>query len=296
MITVTFKEGQKWKLGLKTDKGILDVEQRMVQLGVNGPITVQEWIEKGDSIQEIVDLLLSAEDQELEFLDESTLEWGPCVTEPQKIICVGLNYRRHAEESKMAIPAQPILFSKYNNALNGHLGDIYIPDGAMQLDYEAELAIIIGKEAKMVEKEDALSYVYGYATANDVSARDWQMKSSQWLLGKTSDGFCPIGPYLVSKDEIPKPNNLKIQTTLNGQVRQNSNTSDMIFYCDEIVSYISKHFTLQPGDVILTGTPEGVILGYEESEREWLKEGDEVSIEIEGLGRLTNTVRDLKES
>jgi 2-keto-4-pentenoate hydratase/2-oxohepta-3-ene-1,7-dioic acid hydratase in catechol pathway len=294
MITVTFEKNGAWHLGIKTEKGILDVSAFAEETGAEGvPLSADQVIASGEEgkqvLSRLVDQALSSE--AVRFLAEDELAYGPCVTNPQKIICVGLNYRRHAEESNMAPPEAPLLFSKFNNTLTGHGREVKLPAASKQVDYEVELAIVIGKEAKDVEKEEALSYVYGYCTANDLSARDLQFKSSQWLLGKTCDGFSPIGPYLVSADEVGDPQNLRIRTWVNGEVRQDSNTSDMIFYCDEIISYISKHMTLYPGDIILTGTPEGVILGFPEDKREWLKDGDEVTVEIENLGRLTNTMR-----
>ncbi len=221
-------------------------------------------------------------------LPEDDIRFGPCVTNPQKIVCIGLNYRKHAEETKAPIPKYPILFSKFNNALTGHGRDVTLPKTSAEVDYEAELAIVIGKRAKDVSEEEALDYVFGYCCANDLSARDLQLRTPQWLLGKTCDGFCPLGPYLVTADEVGDPNRLYIRTTVNGQVRQHSNTADMIFSCRQIVSYISRHMTLLPGDVILTGTPEGVVLGYPKEKRVYLQPGDVVSVEIERLGVLTN--------
>jgi 2-keto-4-pentenoate hydratase/2-oxohepta-3-ene-1,7-dioic acid hydratase in catechol pathway len=191
----------------------------------------------------------------------------------------------------MPFPPAPILFSKLNNTINAHEKEINLPNHSSQVDYEAELAIIIGKIARNVKKDDALSVVYGYCIANDVSARDLQSQSSQWLLGKTSDGFSPIGPYLVSKEDVENPNDLNIVSYLNEEIRQNSNTSDMIFSCEELISFISEHFTLQPGDIILTGTPEGVILGLPEERRAWLKDGDVVEVKIDKLGKLSNTFK-----
>src|SRR5690625_4723130 len=156
--------------------------------------------------------------------------------------------------------------------------------------YEVELGIVIGQEAKDVSIENALDYVFGYVTANDVSARDLQFVSSQWMLGKTCDGFCPVGPYLVTGNDVGNPNDLTLKTYVNGEERQHSNTADMIFHCDEIVSYISKHMTLTPGDIIITGTPEGVAMGDQEGEERWLQPGDEVTVEIEKLGSLTNRI------
>lgn len=156
------------------------------------------------------------------------------------------------------------------------------------MDYEAELAMIIGVEARNVSVDDALEYVLGYCNANDLSARDLQFRSTQWLLGKSCDGFCPLGPYLVTSDEVSDPDHLSITCKVNGEIRQSSNTADMIFSTSEIISYVSIYMTLNPGDVILTGTPEGVVLGSPESEQRWLRRGDIVTVEIEGLGALIN--------
>ncbi|WP_168119508.1 fumarylacetoacetate hydrolase family protein [Paenibacillus sp. HB172176] len=221
--------------------------------------------------------------------DEADVEFGPCITRPSKIICVGLNYRKHAEETNAAIPAYPILFNKFDNTITAHGKDVPLPiKVSSEVDYEAELGIVIGKQAKYVSKEDALSHVFGYCNVNDLSARDLQMRTQQWLLGKSCDGFSPVGPYLVTADEVGNPNALAIRCVVNGEVRQSSNTSDMIFHCDEVVSYISQHMTLYPGDIILTGTPEGVVLGLPPEQRVYLKNGDVVTIEIEKLGKLTN--------
>jgi 2-keto-4-pentenoate hydratase/2-oxohepta-3-ene-1,7-dioic acid hydratase in catechol pathway len=289
----TFQKDGKWALGVHTEKGILDVESAALgKANADTPITVKELIRQGEEgISKITLLIERAGDSNL-YLEETGLIFGPCVPEPQKIICVGLNYRKHANEAGMTAPEFPLLFSKFPNALAGHLEKVKLPGTVKQADYEAELAIIIGKEGSNINKEDALTYVFGYACANDLSARDLQFKSSQWLLGKTCDGFCPIGPFLTTADEIPEPNNLDIQTYVNGVARQDSNTSDMIFHCDEIISYISSHMTLFPGDIILTGTPEGVIMGLPDEEKVWLKNGDIVKVEIQGLGSLeTRLVR-----
>lgn len=295
MKTLTFYKRGKPKFGVKTDHGIVDVESAIKthiapDKQRHYPTNVNELISGGDVAKQKLNQLLSTVEGNVTYLNEEELDIGPCVLGPQKIICVGLNYRKHAEESNMHIPQQPILFSKFNNTLTGHKQDVKLPARSSQVDYEAELAIVIGKTAQNVSKEEALSYVYGYCNANDLSARDLQMQTPQWLLGKTCDGFCPVGPYLVSRDEVDDPNNMRIRAVVNGEVRQDSNTSDMIFHCDDIISYCSHHMTLEPGDLILTGTPEGVILGYEEDKRVWLKDGDEVIIEIEKLGRLSNTM------
>ena len=277
---LNFKRDGKYVLGVKREEGILEI---------NTLASITELINGGDESIKSVDILLREEIQGA-LLKEEELELGPSVLEPGKIICVGLNYRKHAEESGMAVPETPILFNKFNNALAAHKENVNLPQEVQQGDYEAELAIVIGKKGKNIKKEEALSHVFGYSCANDLSARDLQFKTSQWLLGKTSDGFCPIGPYLVTADEIKNPNKLGIRTFHNGVLRQDSNTSDMIFYCDEIISYISKFMTLYPGDVILTGTPEGVIMGLPEDEKDWLKAGDVIKVEIEGLGSLETQI------
>ena len=208
---------------------------------------------------------------------------------PPNILCIGLNYKRHAEESKMALPERPLLFIKPTTTLSNPGDAIVHPSTTQELDYECELAVVIGKTAKNVSEDDALDYVLGYTCANDVSARDWQLRyDKQWARGKSFDTFCPLGPVLVTADEIPDPNDLQIQTRVNGETLQNSNTFDMIFDVREIVSSLSKNFTLLPGTVILTGTPEGVGMGR--TPPRWLAPGDVCEIEIEKIGVLINHV------
>lgn len=280
------------RLGIRVAEGaVLDVtEARGAMAGGADsavPATVGEAIEGGP--EAIAALQALAERAESAYLlREEELVFAPCVPKPGKIVCVGLNYRKHAEETNAPIPQSPILFSKYGNALAAHREDIPLPAVSDQVDYEAELAIVIGRKAKDVVREEALGYVFGYCNANDLSARDLQLRTSQWLLGKTCDKFAPIGPWLVTADEVGDPNALSISCSVNGETRQSSNTADMIFHCDEIVSYLSRHMTLEPGDLILTGTPEGVVLGYPAERQVYLKSGDVVSVEIEKLGRLTN--------
>ncbi|UQZ83236.1 Ureidoglycolate lyase [Paenibacillus konkukensis] len=300
MKLLTFIENGQQKLGVKTEQGIVHIAAALQAVpagaGQSVPQTVHEVIDGGAqavaALQAYVDQALAGaagRTAAAYLLAESDLTLGPCVTHPNKIICVGLNYRKHAEETNAPIPKFPILFNKFNNTLTGHGADVPLPVKVTdQVDYEAELVIVIGKEAKYVSKEQALDHVFGYCNVNDLSARDLQMRTHQWLLGKSCDGFSPLGPYLVTADEVGNPNDLAVRCIVNGEVRQNSNTSDMIFYCDEIVSYISQHMTLVPGDIILTGTPEGVVLGLPEDKRVYLKDGDVVTIEIEKLGSLTN--------
>jgi 2-keto-4-pentenoate hydratase/2-oxohepta-3-ene-1,7-dioic acid hydratase in catechol pathway len=289
-----FKKGDRLGLGIQTEQGIIDVEQAGEQLNISLPNTVDALIASRDegiqALKQLIDNALSSENPQQFLVSEENVEYGPCVQSPEKIICVGLNYINHAEESKMAVPTSPILFSKFNNALAGHKEVVYLPEDAEKFDYEAELLIVIGKTAKNVGEEDALSYVFGYSIGNDLSARDLQFRTGQWLLGKTSDGFAPVGPYLVTADEIPNPSNLEVKCEVNGELRQSANTKDMIFSCATIISYASRYMTLKPGDIIFSGTPDGVILGYPESEQHWLKSGDEITVSIEKIGTLTNTL------
>jgi 2-keto-4-pentenoate hydratase/2-oxohepta-3-ene-1,7-dioic acid hydratase in catechol pathway len=205
---------------------------------------------------------------------------------PDKVVCLGLNYRDHAAESNMAIPEYPVLFHKVSGSLIGHGQSVLIPRISDKIDYEGELAVIIGKRGKYIAEADALSFVAGYAVANDVSARDLQFRTNQWTTGKMLDTFGPLGPALVTKDEVPDPDVLHIKTILNGEVMQDSNTSEMIFHVPFIVHYISQLITLEPGDVIMTGTPPGV--GQSRNPPVFMKAGDSVTVEIEHLGSLTN--------
>ncbi|KEF39490.1 2-keto-4-pentenoate hydratase/2-oxohepta-3-ene-1,7-dioic acid hydratase [Schinkia azotoformans MEV2011] len=296
MKLLTYKEDGQLKLGIKTDLGVLNVEKAGNTYNQEVPKTIEEVINNSENGLSVLDSLaktaLEVENSSL-FLEEESLTMGPAVPNPGKIICVGVNYKEHAEESNMALPEYPLLFSKFNNTLSGHNQVVYLPNDSNENDYEAELVLVIGKEAKNVSKENALDYVFGYSNGNDLSSRDLQFRTVQWLLGKSPDGFCPVGPYVVTSDEVGDPHNLQIKSIVNGEVRQNSNTSFMIFKCDELVSYISNYMTLNPGDIILTGTPEGVALGYPQDERAnyYLKDGDVVTVEIDKLGKLTNTLK-----
>jgi 2,4-didehydro-3-deoxy-L-rhamnonate hydrolase len=211
------------------------------------------------------------------------------IARPQKVICIGLNYEDHAAETGADIPEKPIVFAKYPNTIIGPGEAIRIPPITEQADYEAELAVVIGKAARNVSESEALDHVFGYMNSNDVSSRDLQFsEGGQWTRSKTIDTFCPLGPYIATTDEIGDPQNLSIRCILNGEVMQDGTTQKMIFSVAELVSFLSQGMTLVPGDVIITGTPPGV--GAARDPQVWLKAGDEVSIEIEGLGTLTNPV------
>ncbi|HEY6674949.1 MAG TPA: fumarylacetoacetate hydrolase family protein [Rubrobacteraceae bacterium] len=220
-------------------------------------------------------------------LEEASLH--PPIARPEKIVAIGLNYEDHAAETGAEIPDKPVVFTKYPNTIIGPGAPIRIPPITEQVDYEAELAVIIGRRAKDVSESEALDYVFGYTNANDVSARDLQFsEGGQWTRSKSIDTFLPLGPYVATRDEIPDPQDLFIRAILNGETVQDGTTSRMIFPVAELVSFLSQGMTLEPGDVIITGTPPGV--GMARDPQLWMKPGDEVSIEIEGLGTLTNPV------
>ncbi len=292
MILLTFKSRSGLRLGVKTQAGVVDIRAAFTDLamGSDGPVpqSVPALVVGGmhalDGLQNLVSRALAENGPWI--LDESHLEYGPCLPRPGKIICIGLNYRRHALESGAKVPETPVVFSKFNNAVAACGELIPLPENAREYDYEAELAVVIGRSARKVSESKALDHVFGYCNANDLSARDLQMRTSQWLLGKSVDKFMPIGPYLVTRDEVPDPQNLEVCSWVNGDARQHSNTADMVFPVSYLVSYLSQYMTLEPGDIILTGTPEGVVLGR--PQKDWLVPGDEVIVQVGNLGRLTN--------
>jgi len=285
-------QDNQYSIGIQIKEGILNLKKASEKF--NTPVEtnimnlISQWDIQHKSIQTILESALN--DPSGLFYDEETIVYGPCVTNPEKILCVGLNYRQHAEESNMTIPASPLLFNKFNNSLAAFGDTIKIPSVVQKMDYEVELVIVMGQETQNVCEGEALSKVFGYCTGNDLSARDLQFKTSQWLLGKTLDNFAPIGKYLVTADEIDNPDNLYLETKVNGEIRQSSNTNDMVFSCAQLISYISQYMTLRPGDIIFTGTPQGVIMGYPEDKQEWLKAGDEVVTKVEKLGALKITL------
>lgn len=215
---------------------------------------------------------------------DGDVRWGPPLVRPSKLVCVGLNYAKHAAESGMDIPKEPVLFFKATSAIVGPNDDVIIPKGSQKTDWEVELAVVIGKKASYVSEANAMEYVAGYVLHNDYSEREFQLeRSGQWVKGKSCDTFAPIGPFIATKDEIKDPHNLDLWLTLNGETMQNSNTSDFVFDIPKQVSYISQFMTLLPGDIISTGTPFGVGLGL--TPPKYLKTGDVVELGIEGLGK-----------
>lgn len=222
------------------------------------------------------------------FVEREQVRFGTPLPKPEKIICVGRNYKEHAVEMESDVPEAPVLFAKFANALIGPDDAIEKPTITDQLDYEVELGIVMGQQAKNVKKSDAYDYIAGYTIGNDITARDLQKRTPQWLQGKTLDRTTPIGPWIITADEVPNPDSLAVRSYVNGEERQNSNTSKFIFDIPTLIEYISKIVTLQPGDIILTGTPDGV--GVAMDPPEYLQDGDVVSLYIDGIGRLENKV------
>lgn len=277
-------------LGVRTDKGIVDVAAAEQAYKLGAPLSTDEVISGDYNAAALKTTVEKARTSGKYLVAEKSAKFGPCVTNPSKILCVGLNYKAHAAEANEKLPKEPILFNKYNSALNNHGGTIAVSrEPGKNFDYETELVAVIGKTARNVSEADALTYVFGYCTGQDFSERDQQMRSGQWMLGKTGDGWGPIGPWLVTADQVD-PENLELKTLVNGEQRQSANTKNMIFSVKQLVSYASRYMTLEPGDIIFTGTPEGVIIGYPPEKRVWLKAGDKIVSSIEKLGDLEFTL------
>jgi 2-keto-4-pentenoate hydratase/2-oxohepta-3-ene-1,7-dioic acid hydratase in catechol pathway len=283
------KDGGAETLGVKLPGGILDVADARDALKIDAPTTLEDLLASGRA--GALDQLIAAAKERKEFLrDEAKISFGRLFTKPGKIVCVGLNYKEHAEEAGEKLPKVPILFNKYNNTLNAHNCTIKLPprEVSYKFDYETELLVVMGRTARNVSEAEALDYVAGYAIGHDFSARDLQLETGgQWMVGKTLDGFAPIGPYFVSADRVD-PNNLSIETFVNDepQPRQSSNTSKFIFNPQKVIAYTSRMFALEPGDIIFTGTPSGVIIGMPKEKQVWLKAGDRIASRIDKLGTL----------
>jgi 2-keto-4-pentenoate hydratase/2-oxohepta-3-ene-1,7-dioic acid hydratase in catechol pathway len=279
-------------LGVKTGESVIDVRKAAQLLNLPAALTLDELLQEGSAgqLKKLVDAVQASSQGKAAIVSEAGITYGRLFVNPGKIICIGLNYKRHAAEVKMAEPRQPILFNKYNNALAAANCTIKLPpkEISYKFDYETELLIVIGKKARSVSDADAPNYIAGYCTSNDFSARDLQLEtpSVQWMIGKTLDNFAPVGPYFVTSDVVGDPHKLKLQTLVNGEVRQDWSTDDLIFNCYQVVSFISKHWALEPGDIIFTGTPHGVIQGLPPEKRVWLKAGDQIESRIEKLGSL----------
>ena len=262
------KPGVQLQDGTRLDVSAFGSDYDETFFGTEGLEKLSQWLEQHQDYCPVV---------------ASDVRLGAPLARPSKIVCVGLNYAKHAEESGMAPPEEPVLFFKASSAITGPFDPIRIPKGSTKTDWEVELALVIGKKASYVSEKEALNHVAGYVLHNDVSERAFQLeRSGQWVKGKSCDTFAPLGPFIVTTDEIKDPNSLDLWLKLNGKLMQNSNTSDFIFNVQEVVSHISQFMTLLPGDIISTGTPFGVGLGL--TPPRYLKEGDEVELGIEGLG------------
>ncbi|WP_264740853.1 fumarylacetoacetate hydrolase family protein [Cytobacillus firmus] len=296
MKLAAFRIDSETRTGVLKENHIIDLNALETKIdsssGLKIPRDLKQIIEQSDSILPSIQALLEQNELDLDDRDVSLplsdVEILAPITQPEKIICVGLNYLDHCIETGLEPPASPVIFSKYANAIIGEGDAIELPVNSSQVDFEAELAIIIGKEAKCVSEEEAEDYIFGYTIMNDVSARDLQFADGQWSRGKSADTFAPIGPAVVTKDEAGDPHNLNISLRLNNEIMQDSNTKNLIFKIPYIVSFLSQSMTLKPGDLIATGTPPGVGMGRDP--QVWLKEGDQISITIENIGTLNNTV------
>ena len=267
--------------------GVVSQDQ-VISLKSSGLPSVLSVLQGGPEVIMRIEVLLAKPPDDGVFPLRDVKLLAP-VPRPPKIICIGLNYRDHAIESGMQIPATPTVFTKFATAVIGPDEPIVLPKHSTKPDYEAELAFVIGKGGRYIAAADWRAHVFGYMNMNDVSARDYQLATSQWTIGKTFDTFAPMGPWLVSADEIADPNDLSIRCTVSGEVLQSSNTKELIFKIPELVEYLSSVFTLEAGDIVATGTPPGV--GMARNPPRWLKAGDEVTIAVEGMGELRNPVR-----
>lgn len=281
MKLIRFGEVGKEKPGVQLENGTrLDVsafgrDYNEDFFGTDGLVQLKDWLAKNESSCPKVD---------------NSVRLGAPLVRPSKIVCVGLNYAKHAAESGMAVPKEPVLFFKATSAIVGPNDDVVIPKGSQKTDWEVELAVVIGKKASYVSEADALDYVAGYVLHNDYSERAFQIeREGQWVKGKSCDTFAPVGPFIATKDEIKDPNNLHLWLKLNGETVQDSSTSDFIFNVQKVVSYISQFMSLLPGDIISTGTPFGVGLGF--NPPKYLKAGDVVELGIEGLGTSKQTAK-----
>lgn len=277
MRLVTYDKGGNATLGARKDDQVVDLSDVAPDM--------RAYLDGGDRTRKDAEAAISTG---AGATDAGGVKILAPIQNPEKIICIGLNYADHAEESGMAIPEEPIVFSKYASTIIGPGDEIRVPPSSSKTDYEVELVVVIGKRGKDISEADALDHVAGYTIGHDVSARDYQLEKpgGQWMLGKTFDTFAPIGPEIVTSDEVGDPHALGIRCILNGDTVQDSTTAQLIFKVPQLVAYLSHVFTLAPGDLIFTGTPPGV--GMARDPQLWLKPGDTVVCEVDGLGRLEN--------
>jgi 2-keto-4-pentenoate hydratase/2-oxohepta-3-ene-1,7-dioic acid hydratase in catechol pathway len=271
------------RFGVEVRGGVLDVHAASAHL----PESLHAYLRAGDEFRPALEKLAAAPPARYVYAAD-TVRYLPPIEAPQKIICIGLNYRDHAAEVNLPLPTEVTAFAKYANSLVGNGAPIEIPHESDKVDYEAELAFVIGKRGRHISADRAYEYIAGYTIFNDVSVRDYQMRSSQWMLGKVFDTHAPCGPVIVTTDEIPDPQTLTIRTTIGADVLQNSNTSQLVFTVPLLVAELSSIMTLEPGDIVATGTPAGV--GTSRTPKRWLRPGERVKVEIEQIGALENPV------
>lgn len=282
-----------WRAGIAHEGAVVDMSASRLSradeaLGQEF-LSVRALLERGQSYMEEVFVWARLQfEARSQLLPLDTLELGPPVPDPDKIICLGVNYREHAAEAQQELPAVPMFFAKFRNSLIGPTSPVLLPRVSTQIDYEGELAVIIGTRCKEVSEQEALQYVAGYSIMNDVSARDIQLQTSQWTAGKALDTFAPMGSGIVPASSIPDPQTLMLTTRVNGQVVQHDSTANMLFSVATAIAFLSSLMTLEPGDIIATGTPSGV--GFKRTPPLFLQEGDVVEVEIERIGRIRNPV------
>lgn len=289
MRIVQFKASSGIRVGAVVDGGVLDLDAAAKSLGLAAPYfrDITEFLRSGDRGMDAAERVISwtITQDSPNFHTEAAFA---SAVFPGKIVAIGLNYRDHAIETGAVIPSAPLCFAKFPSSITGPFDPIVLPDAEANVDFEGELGVVLGKTARNVRPSEAFEYVAGYVVVNDVSARKWQFEDGQWTRGKSCDTFAPNGPWLVTRDEVPDPQNLRIVTRVGDETLQDSNTSQMIFGVAELVSYLSRSFTLHPGDLIATGTPAGV--GVFRKPPRFLRPGDIVQIEIEKIGTIRNTV------
>jgi acylpyruvate hydrolase len=283
MRLLTYARDGGSRFGVEVPGGILDVNAADSRL----PASLLAYLYAAEHLRALLEALVAAPPA-AHVVPPAGVRYLPPIEAPQKIVCIGLNYRDHAAEVNLPLPTEVTAFAKYANGLIGNGTPIEIPRESDKVDYEAELAFVIGKRGRHIPAERAYEYVAGYTIVNDVSVRDYQMRTSQWMLGKVFDTHAPCGPVIVTTDEIPDPQTLKIGTTIDGQVLQDSNTSQLVFTVPRLIAELSAIMTLEPGDIVATGTPAGV--GVSRTPKRWMRAGERVRVEIEKIGALENPV------
>jgi len=283
MRLLTFEHRGVRRVGVRSGQGVVDLN--LVDAGI--PPDMRGLLSGGDDVMCAARAALARGDG---VIPASEIRVLAPITDPEKVVCIGLNYLDHAKECGMPIPEEPVVFSKYPTTIVGPGEEVVKPPETQKMDYEVEFVAVVGKGGRRIPESEALDHIAGYTVGNDVSARDYQLEKpqGQWMMGKTFDTFAPIGPEIVTSDEVGDPHNLDIRCTLNGETVQESSTNQLIFGVDKLVAYLSHVFTLTPGDLIFTGTPGGVGMGR--SPQLWLKPGDRVACEVDGVGRLENPV------